>query len=169
MPGDTLNLNSKAGFQNNYDAIVIGTGMSGGWAMKELTEQGLTVLALERGFPIDHVKDYDTATKDLWGMPHRGRLTDQFVNDNPILVRSGVVDEFTTKMFVKDSEHPYKQDKPFDWIRGYHVGGRSLMWGRWTQRWGVGDFEANAKEGIGIDWPIRIKTSRSGTATLKNL
>jgi choline dehydrogenase-like flavoprotein len=143
--------------QNTYDAIVIGTGMSGGWAMKELTEQGLKVLALERGRNLEHIKDYDTANTNRWDIPHRGRLTNKFVNDNPILVRSGVVDEFTTKMFVHDKLHPYIQDKPFDWIRGYQVGGRSLMWGRWTQRWGEADFEANAKEGIGIDWPIRYK------------
>jgi choline dehydrogenase-like flavoprotein len=157
MPGDTLLINNKAVMQNTYDAIVIGTGMSGGWAMKELTEQGLKVLALERGRDIRHIKDYDTATMDQWEMLHRGRLTDAFTKENPILVRAGVVDEFTTKVFLHDKEHPYIQDKPFDWIRGYQVGGRSLMWGRWTQRWGETDFEANAKEGIGTDWPIRYK------------
>jgi choline dehydrogenase-like flavoprotein len=157
MPGDTLNINNKAAKQNTYDAIVIGTGMSGGWAMKELTEKGLKVLALERGRDIRHIKDYDTATINSWETPHRGRLTHKFTEENPILVRSGVVDEFTTKMFIGDKVHPYIQEKPFDWIRGYQVGGRSLMWGRWTQRWGEADFEANAKEGIGIDWPIRYK------------
>ena len=157
MPGDTAFINNKAIAQNTFDAIVIGTGMSGGWAMKELTEQGLQVLALERGSDKQHIKDYDTATANHWDVPHRGGLTHAFTQDNPILVRSGVVDEFTTKMFVQDKVHPYIQDKPFDWIKGYQVGGRSLMWGRWTQRWGVADFEANAKEGIGIDWPIRYK------------
>jgi choline dehydrogenase-like flavoprotein len=157
MPGDTLLINNKAAKQNTYDAIVIGTGMSGGWAMKELTEKGLKVLALERGNDIRHIKDYDTATINSWETPHRGGLTHAFTRENPILVRSGVVDEFTTKMFIGDEVHPYKQDKPFDWIRGYQVGGRSLMWGRWTQRWGEADFEANAKEGIGIDWPIRYR------------
>jgi choline dehydrogenase-like flavoprotein len=157
MPGDTLRINNKAVTQNTYDAIVIGTGMSGGWAMKELTEKGLKVLALERGRNIEHVKDYDTATLNKWEMMHRGRVTEAFNQDNPILVRSGVVDEFTTKMFVHDKAHPYIQDKPFDWIRGYQVGGRSLIWGRWTQRWGEVDFEANAKEAIGIDWPFRYK------------
>ncbi len=142
---------------NNYDAIVIGTGMSGGWAMKELTEQGLTVLALERGRQLEHIKGYDTASSNRWDVADRGNLTHQYKNDNPILVRSGVVDGFTTKMFSPDNEHPYIQDKPFDWIKGYHVGGRSLMWGRWTQRWGEADFEANAKEGIDTDWPIRYK------------
>ena len=157
MPGDVTNIGNKAIQQNNYDAIVIGTGMSGGWAMKELTEQGLTVLALERGRNLEHVKGYDTASFNRWDLPHRGNLKQQFINDNPILVRSGVVDEFTTKMFSPDKEHPYIQDKPFDWVKGYHVGGRSLMWGRWTQRWGEHDFEANAKEGIDTDWPIRYK------------
>jgi len=157
MPGDTPNISNKAVTQNTYDAIVIGTGMSGGWAMKELTEQGLTVLALERGRQLEHIKGYDTASLSRWDMPHRGGLTNKFINDNPILVRSGVVDGFTTKMFSPDSEHPYIQDKPFDWIKGYHVGGRSLMWGRWVQRWGEADFEANAKEGVGTDWPIRYK------------
>ncbi len=157
MPQDTPSINNKAVEQNSYDAIVIGTGMSGGWAMKELTEQGLKVLAIERGADKQHIKDYDTATMSRWDAAHRGRLTHAFKNDNPILTRSGVVDEFTTKMFIDDKVHPYIQDKPFDWIRGYQVGGRSLMWGRWTQRWGEADFEANAKEGIGTDWPIRYK------------
>jgi choline dehydrogenase-like flavoprotein len=154
MP-DTLNINNKAIQQHTYDAIVIGTGMSGGWAMKELTEKGLTVLAIERGNNVEHIKDYNTATLQKWDMPHRGSLTNKFVNENPILVRSGVVDGFTTKMFAEDKVHPYIQDKPFDWIRGYQVGGRSLMWSRWVQRWGIADFEANAKEGIETDWPIR--------------
>lgn len=157
MPGDSLYINNKGVAENTYDAIVIGTGMSGGWAMKELTEQGLRVLALERGADKQHIKDYDTAADNRWDAKHRGGLTHAFKNENPILVRSGVVDEFTTKMFIQDKVHPYIQDKPFDWIRGYQVGGRSLMWGRWTQRWGEADFEANAKEGIGIDWPIRYK------------
>jgi choline dehydrogenase-like flavoprotein len=157
MPGDTLLLNNKAIAQNTYDAIVIGTGMSGSWAIKELTEKGLKVLALERGRNVEHIKGYDTATLNQWELMHRGRVTQAFTKDNPILVRSGVVDEFTTKMFMQDKVHPYIQDKPFDWIRGYQVGGRSLMWGRWTQRWGEADFEANAKEGVGIDWPIRYK------------
>ena len=157
MPGDTPNINNKAVQQNRYDAIVIGTGMSGGWAMKELTEQGLTVLALERGRQLEHIKGYDTASSNRWDVAGRGSLTQQFINDNPILVRSGVVDGFTTKMFSPDNEHPYIQDKPFDWIKGYHVSGRSLMWGRWVQRWGEADFEANAKEAVGTDWPIRYK------------
>jgi choline dehydrogenase-like flavoprotein len=157
MPGDTLHINAKGIPQNSYDAIVIGTGMSGGWAMKELTELGLTVLALERGRQLEHQKDYDTALLNKWDVSYRGGLSNNFKQENPILVRSGVVDGFTTKMFEGDNAHPYIQDKPFDWIRGYQVGGRSLMWGRWTQRWCEADFEANAKEGVGIDWPVRYK------------
>lgn len=155
MPGDSPATVTNT--QNHFDAIVIGTGMSGGWAMKELTEKGLTVLALERGRNLQHIKDYDTASLDPWEKPHRGAITKAFTEANPILVRAGVVDEFTDKMFLGDKVHPYIQDKPFDWIRGYQLGGRSLLWGRWTQRWGEGDFEANAKEGIGTDWPIRYK------------
>lgn len=157
MPGDTPNINNKAVQQNTYDAIVIGTGMSGGWAMKELTEKGLTVLALERGNDIKHINDYKTASSSTWDMPLRGGLPKKFIDENPILIRSGVVDDFTKNMFSPDNEHPYIQDQPFDWIKGYHVGGRSLMWGRWVQRWGEQDFEANAKEGIDTDWPIRYK------------
>jgi len=157
MPQDSLYINNKAVAQHTYDAIVIGTGMSGGWAMKELTEKGLSVLALERGQPVEHIKGYTTAALSRWDMPHRGKLTDEYIKANPILVRSGVVDGATTNMFIPDNLHPYIQDKPFDWIRGYQVGGRSLMWGRWTQRWGEADFEANAKEGVGIDWPIRYQ------------
>jgi choline dehydrogenase-like flavoprotein len=157
MPQDSLMLNNKAKQQNTYDAIVIGTGISGGWAMKELTEKGLKVLALERGRNIVHIKDYDTATMNPWEMPHRGSLPIEFTIENPILASAGVTDEYNKKMFIEDNVHPYIQDKPFDWIRGYQVGGRSLMWGRWTQRWSEADFEANAKEGIGIDWPIRYK------------
>lgn len=114
MPGDTPNINNKAIQQNTYDAIVIGTGMSGGWAMKELTEKDPTVLALERGNDIEHINGYKTASSNKWYMPHRGELTKQFVDENPILVRSGVVDEFTTSMFAPDEEHPYIQDQPFD-------------------------------------------------------
>ena len=157
MPGDSLSINNKGVKQNTFDAIVVGTGMSGGWAMKELTEGGLNVLALERGRNLEHIKDYKTASMERWEAPDRGQLSHAFISENPILVRPGVADEFTTDMFLKDKVHPYIQDKPFDWIRGYQVGGRSLMWGRWTQRWGEGDFEANGKEGIGIDWPIRYQ------------
>ncbi|MBD0255281.1 MAG: GMC family oxidoreductase [Cytophagales bacterium] len=150
-----MHLNIRAKKQHTYDAIVIGTGISGGWAMKELTEKGLRVLALERGRMVEHVKDYPTALKAPWEMPHRGRLAHAYKAENPFVVRSGVVNEYNQHFFVPDSQHPYVEEKPFTWVRGYQVGGKSLLWGRWTQRWGVGDFEANAREGIAVDWPIR--------------
>jgi choline dehydrogenase-like flavoprotein len=150
-----MNLNLKAKKENSYDAIVIGSGMSGGWAAKELTEKGLKTLVLERGRMVEHLKDYPTATKDPWEFMHRGRLTKAEREANPVAGR--FFNESYEHFIVKDKEHPYKQEKPFDWVRGYQVGGRSLLWGRWTQRWSDLDFEANAKEGIAIDWPIRYK------------
>jgi choline dehydrogenase-like flavoprotein len=141
--------------QHTYDAIVIGSGISGGWAAKELCEKGLKTLVLERGRQVEHLTDYPTAMKEPWELPHRGNLTPQFRRDNPILTQVGAVDGTTEHFFVKDHEHPYVQQAPFSWIRGYQVGGRSLLWARWTQRWSDLDYEANAKQGIGIDWPIR--------------
>lgn len=152
-----MNLNIKAKKNNSYDAIVIGTGISGGWAMKELTEKGLKVLALERGRMVEHVKDYPTAHKDSWEMPHRGMNTLDYKQDNPFVTRSGIANEYNQHFVVKDKDHPSIQDKPFTWVRGYQVGGKSLLWGRWTQRWGETDFEANAREGIAVDWPIRYE------------
>ena len=151
------NINGKGKEENTYDAIVVGSGMSGGWAAKELCEKGLKTLVLERGRMVEHIKDYPTATKNPWELPHRNMLTHQFREENPILARSGVVGEANKHFFVEDKEHPYVEEKPFTWVRGYQVGGRSLLWGRWTQRWSNTDFEANAKEGIAIDWPIRYK------------
>lgn len=142
---------------NTYDAIVIGSGMSGGWAAKELCEHGLKTLVLERGRNVEHIKDYITATKKPWEFKHGGALTEEFKKENPIISRCYAFDDTTQHFFVKDKEHPYIQTKPFDWIRGYQVGGKSLLWARWTQRWSDLDFEANAKEGISIDWPIRYK------------
>ena len=142
---------------NTYDAIVIGSGMSGGWAAKELCEHGLKTLVLERGRNVEHIKDYITATKKPWEFKYGGALTDEFKKENPIISRCYAFDDTTQHFFVKDKEHPYIQTKPFDWIRGYQVGGKSLLWARWTQRWSDVDFEANAKDGVGIDWPIRYK------------
>ena len=150
-------INGKGKEENTFDAIVIGSGMSGGWAAKELCEKGLKTLVLDRGRMVEHIKDYPTAFKNTWELPHRNTLTQRFREENPILTRSGVVSEANEHFYVKDKVHPYVQHKPFEWIRGYQVGGRSLMWGRWTQRWSNTDFEANAKEGIAIDWPIRYK------------
>lgn len=153
----TANINSKGIEQNTYDAIVIGSGMSGGWAAKELCEKGLKTLVLERGRNIEHIKDYPTATLNPWEFEHRNTLTNKIKHDNPIASRCYAFTEATQHFFVKDNEHPYIQAKPFDWIRGYQVGGKSLMWARWTQRWSDLDFEANAKQGIAVDWPIRYK------------
>jgi len=146
---------------NTYDAIVIGSGISGGWAAKELTEKGLKVIMLERGRNIEHIKDYVNANKEAWDYPHHGRATEQMKKDYPVLKRDYPLNETNLDYWVKDSECPYTETKRFDWFRGYHVGGRSLMWGRQCYRWSDFQFEANAKEGIGIDWPIRYKEIES--------
>lgn len=140
-----------------FDAIVIGSGISGGWAAKELTEKGLKVLMLERGRNIEHVKDYVNANKEAWDYPHRGRRTQQMIEDYPVLKRDYPLNETNLDYWVKDKESPYTEIKRFDWFRGYHVGGRSLMWGRQSYRWSDFDYEANAKDGIAIDWPVRYK------------
>jgi choline dehydrogenase-like flavoprotein len=139
----------------NFDAIVVGSGISGGWAAKELTEKGLKVVMLERGRNIEHVKDYVNANKERWEYPHRGAATQQMKDDYPVLRRDYPLNEETKGMWTDEKESPYVEDKRFDWYRGYHVGGRSLMWGRQSYRWNKWDFEANGKEGIGTDWPIR--------------
>jgi choline dehydrogenase-like flavoprotein len=140
-----------------FDAIVIGSGISGGWAAKELTEKGLKVLMLERGRNIEHIKDYVNANKDPWDFPHRGERTQQMVKDYPVLKRKYALQETNLDYWVNEKESPYTEIKRYDWTRGYHVGGRSLMWGRQTYRWSDLDFEANSKEGVGIDWPVRYK------------
>jgi choline dehydrogenase-like flavoprotein len=150
-----MNFNIDAQDQNTYDAIVIGSGISGGWAAKELTEKGLKVLMLERGRNIEHIKDYVTASKESWEFPHRGARTQAMIQDYPVLKRDYPLNETVLDLWVKDKECPYTEVKRFDWYRGYHVGGRSLMWGRQSYRWNKWDFEANAKEGIAVDWPIR--------------
>ena len=142
---------------NVFDAIVIGSGISGGWAAKELTEKGLKVIMLERGRNIEHVKDYTNTNKDPWEFPHAGGRTQQMIKDYPVLKRDYPLNETNLDFWAKDSECPYTEVKRFDWFRGYHVGGRSLMWGRQSYRWSDLDFEANAKEGVGTDWPIRYK------------
>ncbi len=138
-----------------YDAIVIGSGISGGWAAKELCDKGLKTLVLERGRNIEHLKDYHTATKNPWEFPHRGKLPLSVLEENPVVGKCYAFEEATEQFFVKDKEHPYVQEKPFDWIRGYHVGGKSLMWARECQRWSNFEFTAPARYGYGIDWPIR--------------
>lgn len=142
---------------NVYDAIVIGSGISGGWAAKELTEKGLKVLMLERGRDIVHVKDYVNANKEIWEFEHRGGRTQQMIQDYPALKRDYPLNEKNLDFWASDKDSPYTEIKRFDWFRGYQVGGRSLMWGRQSYRLSEFDFEANAKEGIAIDWPIRYK------------
>jgi choline dehydrogenase-like flavoprotein len=142
---------------NVYDAIVIGSGISGGWAAKELCEKGLKTIMLERGKDIMHVRDYVNANKEAWDFPHHGRRTQEMINEYPVLKRDYPLNEINLDYWVKDSESPYTEIKRFDWFRGYHMGGRSLMWGRQSYRFSDHDFEANAKDGHGVDWPVRYK------------
>lgn len=142
---------------NEYDAIVVGSGISGGWAAKELTEKGLKVLMLERGKNIEHVKDYKNMSKETWDYPHRGQATQQMQIDYPVLKRDYPLNEATFGMWANEKESPYVEKKRFDWFRGYHLGGRSLTWGRQSYRFNTEDFMANKKEGIAIDWPIRYE------------
>ena len=143
---------------NTYDAIVVGTGISGGWAAKELCEKGLKTLVLERGSMITHPVDYKTANMDKWDFKGGDRITQEIRKRQPKQSRTNYVNtESTSHYFVDDNKHPYNEEKRFDWIRGYHVGGRSLLWGRQSYRMSDFDFEANAKDGIAVDWPIRYK------------
>jgi choline dehydrogenase-like flavoprotein len=139
----------------HFDAIVVGSGISGGWAAKELTEKGLKTLVLERGRDIRHVVDYSTALKDPWQLPHNNRPTTADRQAQPVQSTLYLYDQSTKHHFVDDHAHAYEQAKPFNWYRGYHVGGRSLMWARHVFRYSDLDFEANQREGVGIDWPIR--------------
>jgi choline dehydrogenase-like flavoprotein len=139
----------------NYDAIVVGSGISGGWAAKELTEKGLTVLLLERGKNIEHRTDYVNAQKGPWEYPHRGGRTYAMEEAYQVLRRDYPLNERNLDWWANEKDSPYTEIKRFDWYRGYHVGGRSLLWGRQSYRWGDFDFEANAREGIAVDWPIR--------------
>jgi choline dehydrogenase-like flavoprotein len=155
MPGDSLNINSRGTAKNTFDAIVIGSGISGGWAAKELCDHGIKTLLLERGKNVVHLKDYPTANKNPWDFPHRNVIPRKTAEENPIVNRCYAFSEATEHFFVKDKEHPYVQNEPFDWIRGYQVGGKSLLWARATQRWSKYDFEAPARDGFAVDWPIR--------------
>lgn len=148
-------LNTKSVQEHTYDAIVVGSGISGGWAAKELTEKGLKTLLLERGRNVEHIKDYPTTLLNPWDFRHRLTNPEKDVMADP--VQSAVYDESSKQFFVRDHEHPYIQQTPFSWIRGYQVGGRSLTWGRQCYRLSDLDFEANAKDGYGVDWPIRYK------------
>jgi len=149
------NINIDSVKAQTFDAIVIGSGISGGWAAKELTGKGLRTLVLERGREVKHVTDYPTTMKQPWEFEHRGQITKEMRDANPIISKCYAFYEGTEQFFVKDAEHPYVQEKPFDWIRGYQTGGKSLMWARQTQRWSEFDFDGPARDGFAVDWPIR--------------
>ena len=142
---------------HSYDAIVIGAGMSGSWVAKELCDRGLKTLLLERGRDVKHIQDYPTANLNPWEFPLRGNIPHQIKKDNPSISRCYAFREDNAHNFVLDTDHPYVQDKPFDWIRGYQVGGKSLMWARQTQRWSDYDFEGPDRDGFAVDWPIRYQ------------
>ncbi len=144
------------GQTNRFDAIVVGSGISGGWAAKELCEKGLKTLILERGREVKH-GDYPTAQKDSWDMTYKGRLSQADRSKFPVQNRAGFVNDYNQHFYVDDIENRCDETSQFDWIRGYQTGGRSLIWGRQCYRWSDLDYNANAKEGIGIDWPIRYK------------
>ena len=142
---------------NTFDAIVIGAGLSGSWVAKELCEHGVKTLMLERGRNVKHVVDYPTTNMQPWEFKHRGQVSYKIREENPIISRCYNFKESSQHFFVKDKEHPYIQEKPFDWIRGYQVGGKSIMWARQVQRWSDYDFEGPARDGFAVDWPIRYK------------
>lgn len=141
----------------HFDAIVIGSGISGGWAAKELCEKGLKTIILERGTMVEHVKDYTHATKDPWELPHRNRLTEEEKKIYYIQSRHYSIGEDNKHYYVRDIDHPYEEKQRYDWVRADVFGGRSLLWGRISVRWNDIDFGANLKDGHGVDWPIRYK------------
>ena len=151
------NFNIDSQENQSYDAIVIGSGMSGGWAAKEFCDKGLKTLLIERGREVRHNVDYPTTNMYPWEFEHRGEITEDMRKENPIASRCYVFREDAAHFVVKDNEHPYVQEKPFDWIRGYQTGGRSLLWARRTQRWSDLDFEGPSRDGFAVDWPIRHK------------
>jgi choline dehydrogenase-like flavoprotein len=143
--------------KRTFDAIVIGSGISGGWSAKELTEKGLKTLLLERGRDVKHVVDYPTAMQNPWDFPHRGAVPNDLKKEYKTASKNFIFSEATAHFLTKDEEQEYIQDRPYDWIRAYHVGGRSLLWGRHTQRWSDFDFTGPARDGFAVDWPIRYK------------
>ncbi len=156
MPADSTYLNTKAKTKNTYDAIIVGSGISGGWAAKELCEKGLKVLLLERGGPLEH-PNYPTAAKNPWDFPYRNHLTTEDKEQHYVQSRHYSFHEENKHYYINDKENPYEEVKRFDWIRANIMGGRSLLWARACYRWTDTDFEANAKDGHGVDWPIRYK------------
>ncbi len=153
-----MNLNITTDKTHRYDAIVVGSGMTGGIAAKELTEKGLNVLMIERGREVKHIEDYDTATKAPWEIEHRDHITVHSAEERWANRRFGTLaSDATVEFMTNDAQNPYEEKRPFDWIRAYHTGGKSMHWGRQTYRWNAPDFEANAKDGYGVDWPIRYE------------
>ena len=153
-----MNLNLTTDKTHHYDAIVVGSGMTGGIAAKELTEKGLRVLMIERGREVKHIEDYDTATKAPWELDHRDKITVHSAEEHWANSRFGTLASDASAGFMtNDVQNPYVEKRPFDWIRAYHTGGKSMHWGRQSYRWNQGDFEANAKDGHGVDWPIRYE------------
>ena len=151
-----MNQNSKDNL--TYDAIVVGTGISGGWAAKELSEKGLKTLVLERGRMIRHIQDYITANSEVWEFPHGDQMTQEQLKSYQVQKRTGYTIKPSTKhLWMKDTDHPYGEIKRFDWIRAYHVGGRSIMWGRQSYRLSEMDLRANERDGVGVAWPISYK------------
>uniref|UniRef100_F4CCQ6 FAD dependent oxidoreductase n=1 Tax=Sphingobacterium sp. (strain 21) TaxID=743722 RepID=F4CCQ6_SPHS2 len=148
-------LTCRSKMEYTFDAIVIGSGISGGWAAKELCERGLKTLVIERGRMVKHVRDYPTAMLDPWDFQHGNTKTLTMIEENPIISKHYAFDESTKHFYIQDALHPYIQEKPFDWIRGYQVGGKSLLWARQTQRWSDYEFEAPKRDGFAVDWPIR--------------
>ncbi|ULQ58050.1 GMC family oxidoreductase [Flavihumibacter rivuli] len=159
MPGDSssVHINNKAGQQHTYDAIVVGSGISGGWAAKELCEKGLKVLMLERGRNFEHIKDYKTANLHPWELPHRGTVPAATREAYPVIARGWALSEAVMDYWVNEKDCPYTEVKPFTWWRSYQLGGRSILWGRQSYRWSEMDFEANERDGHGVDWPIRYQ------------
>lgn len=150
-----MNIAGKSTIDSTYDAIVIGSGISGGWAAMELCKKGMKTLLLERGRDVKHIVDYKTATLNPWDFKFGQNFTTEYIKLNPMISQN--TDPGNQDFFASDADHPYQAEKPFSWVRGYQVGGRSLTWGRQCYRWSDLDFEANLKEKIAVDWPIRYQ------------